>query len=115
MHPQVLLDQPGHPFVVRALPIDLFAGRADLELIEIKPGQRLQPLEHSLLCDRLQGMVAAQAAMKGSDPFCQVKALDHFRELLQRLEGAQAVSDRNRLSHEQAPVPAEKDAAFLLG
>ena len=44
-----LLDEILHLLVMRTLPIDLFAGWADLEFIEIQFGQRLQAVEHSFL------------------------------------------------------------------
>ena len=109
-----MLDEPLHPFVMRALPIDLFAVWANLEFVEIQFGQRFETVEHSLLWDGLQRMVAAQAAMKRRDPFEEIETLDHFRQLLQGVEGARAVSVSDHFSHQKAPVAAEKDALIPL-
>jgi len=93
------LKQILHPFVMRAFPIDLFAVRADLEFIEIKLGQRLEPVEHGFLRNGFQWMVTAQAAMKRRDPFEEIEAPDYFGQLLQGVEGAWAVSVNDNGSH----------------
>ncbi len=100
---------------MRTLPIDLSASRADLELIEIQFGQWLEAVEHGFLCHWLQQMVAAQAAMEGGDSSGEIEAPDHFSQLLERVEGPQAIAIRDCLPHEQAPVAAEQDPFLPLG
>src|SRR6266508_6437672 len=81
-----LLDQLQHPLVMRAFPVDLPAGRADVEFIKVLPGQRLQTVEDSFLANRFEGMVATHATMKRGDAVFKLKALNHFSQLLQRVE-----------------------------
>jgi len=76
-------NQLAHLLIMRAFPINLLAGGADLEFIEIQLGQWFEPVENNFLCNWLQRMVTAQAAMERSDSGCQVEALDHFHQLLQ--------------------------------
>ena len=109
-----LFDQLLHPFIVRPLPVDLLASRADLKFIEIQLCQWFQPVEHGLFIDRLEWVVAAQAAMEGDNPVCQLEATDDLNQLLRRLEGTQTVAIGYDLAHEQAPVPAEKDPFLPL-
>lgn len=49
-----------------------------MELVKILFGQRLEAIQHSLLVDRLQGMITTDATMKGDEAFCQVEALHYF-------------------------------------
>jgi hypothetical protein len=58
------VDQCLHMLVMRALPVDLLAGRANMELLEVQPGQWFQAIEDDLLCHWFEGVVATQAAVK---------------------------------------------------
>lgn len=109
-----LLNQPLHPFIVRALPVYLPAIGADLEFVEVKFGQRLEPVEHGFLGRSLQWMVAPQAAMEGHDLLVELEALNHLRQLLERVKRARTISVCDNLPHKQAPVPAEQDALLPL-
>lgn len=99
---------------MRAFPIDLFAVWADVELVEILSGQWLEAVEHCLLGDGFQRMVAAQAAVERRDPLEEVEALDHLGQLRERVEGARAVSIHNGFSHEQTAVAGEQDTFLSL-
>ena len=51
--------------IMRALPVDLIAGWADVELIKIELGQRFQPVDDVLFAHGTGAAVATQATLKG--------------------------------------------------
>ena len=46
--------------------------------------------------------------------FCEIEALDYLSQLLDGVERAETIAMADNLSHQQTPVPAEKDSAFIL-
>ena len=99
---------------MRTFPVNLFAGRADVEFVKVLFGQRLEAVEYLFLADWFQGVVTTHAAVERGDAVYQVEALDDFGQLLLRVERARTISVGDDPAHQQAPVPAEKDALVPL-
>ena len=92
--------------MVGAFPIYLPAVWAEVELIIIQAGQRLQAVEDGFFADRRERRIAAQAAFEGSNVLEKVVAVEDFTGLFARVQAAQAVSVNNHAAHEQPPVAA---------
>ena len=85
-----------------------------MKFIEVLFGQRLKAVENHILPNRLQRVIASQTAMEGLDLIYQCKALDHFRQLLERVERAQAIAMQDNLSHQQTAVARQQDTPILM-
>jgi hypothetical protein len=91
-----------HPIEMGAFPIDLPAGGAHVEFLEILLRQRLQTLHDIGFPHRLQGMIAPHATLERDDPVRQLESLKDLLQLLARVEAAHQITLLDCLSHKQA-------------
>jgi hypothetical protein len=106
-------DARSHPGGVRALPVDAPARRAPAEDVVARPDGGREGIRDPLLRDRLQEVVAAEAAPERSDGAEEVEAIDHLGQLAPRLGRADpaAVADHPPL---QEPHVAGQEEAVLV-
>ena len=100
---------------MRTFPVNLAAFRANVELVEMAPGERLEALQHLSFADRFQGGVAVQTALEGNYIIFQFETPHHFQDLLARLQGAHAITAVHLVAHQQPAVTREQDAILGLG
>jgi len=110
-----ILHQLEHAFVVRALPENLVARGADVEVVIEGPGQGLETVHDLFFGDGLQGVVAAQAAPERTDVLEQTKSAYDLADLQLGVEGADAIPVCQGAAHQQPPVAGQQDAVLIQG
>lgn len=100
---------------VGAFPVNLAAILAEAEVVEVEAGFGLQAVFDFAFGDGVETAVTIQTARPRLDVVVEVVAVQHGRDLFCSIGGAQAVAVADQAAHEQPPVAAEHDAAFVVG
>ncbi len=88
-----------HVLVMAAFPVNLIAGRTNVEFVIIKTGERFETGQHNLFADRFQQMVTAQAALEGQYPSLHREALYNLDELPLRIQVSYTISAQDGIAH----------------
>ena len=108
-----LVEEPAHPGVMRAGPVEALAGRALAELGLSFADPRREPMLHIALLHRAQRRVVAKAAGERPKVPAQREASGDFADLLVRIGGAHEPSASHDAALQQPHVACEQDAILL--
>jgi len=106
-------DDLFHPLSVMAAPVDLAAGIALLEMLDILAGAGFEQMLNVSFVHIHQQAIAGYATRKGLEMIDEAVPLNDLPQLNERVGGTCAVSTHDGFAFEQAAVAGEEDA--LLG